>query len=209
MAATGDELDEILKGLECDTPEHYATVRNLFRAFIRHKDRNMVGLNLVDCGIITLPPAFFTCEAARTRLERFNCGANLIVMLPGEIGMCAVLTHLYCHRNRLEVLPPELGDCARLTYLWCRNNQLKTLPPELGDCAMLEEVDCRNNRLKTLPPELGACPHLGRVFAEGNPFEDLPMEFRRHLVSPGLIEAAAALRTWWDEVKARRVKAAR
>lgn len=174
-------------------------------------------LRELDCAsnrLATLPD--FSEAKYCAALQRLYCGANLLASVPG-ISACTALTVFVCGKNRLKELP-DLRACTLLVHLDCRLNQLEALPDWLGELPKLRHINFGNNRFETLPEVLGACKALDHTSMDddmlsiakfpcwkGNPFRELPAEF----AGLNARAALALLCARWDEMAARRTKAAR
>lgn len=85
---------------------------DLLRDFWAHD--NLKVLHLEDCGIVDLPPAYFTIPPINRRLERLYLCGNDLADLPRGLGQCTELETLDISECRLGELPPWLGALPRL-----------------------------------------------------------------------------------------------
>ena len=62
------------------------------------------------------------------------------------------LTRLSLNANVIHVVPPQIGQLTRLTALFLEEMGLKTVPPQLGNLVRLKQLFLNTNDLLALPP---------------------------------------------------------
>lgn len=98
--------------------------------------KNLTRLSLRDGDLTEIP----TEIGELTKLEFFDCGANVLQTLPLEIGKLTRLKNLFFDHNPITALPATLGNLTALEELGCDCWEKSLLPMTLTQCVRLQWI---------------------------------------------------------------------
>jgi hypothetical protein len=116
-----------------------------------------------------------TAETTKTRhtLRSINMHYHGLTMIPRRIDKLYDLEELTLAANLITVVPPQLGNLTELRVLNLNFNRLATaLPPEFGGMTKLMSLMLSANRLTTLPETFTKLTNIIELWVDDNEIGD-------------------------------------
>jgi len=194
------EQAQILEELKKITGKYLPIVEGIedFTVGVSIEDKNIVGLGLYKCGLITLPESIGNLKWLQTlwlsnnqlkilpetignltALQILTLSGNKLINLPETIGNLTALQILNLSYNKLTNLPETIGNLTALQILDLSHNKLRTLPESITNFSSIEKLYLSENQLSTLPGSITKLESLQELYLEKNALINLPESFCR------------------------------
>ncbi len=168
---------------------------------IKYEGGNLVGLNLYNQGLTTLPESIGNL----TSLTHLRLNNNQLTNLPESIGNLKSLEILDLSTNKFTTFPEVVLNLKFLKQLSLQNNRLTTLPESIGNLTSLRYLMVHGNELITLPESIGNLSSLVILHIYMNKLRNLPESFSQ---LKNLEAASLAKNDWkgeWQELSSNDV----
>ena len=141
------------------------------------KDSRVIGLNLYNCGLETVPDEVFTLSS----LERLGLRENRIKFLPDKIGSFPFLIGLDASYNDISKVSKKIGRLINLEGLYLCHNKLSEVPLQFGNLRKLSNLCLESNNLSDLPATFANLKSLEELNLSNNNFMRFPDSLPRNL----------------------------